>query len=192
VSLTFRNGHALAMRPGLRGDWAGALAAFDATTYVNELGLPARAHRTPDIAAVLAGAGLRPVAWFGVRVLTDAAAASALRPIRTRSPCCSTPRSGRGDGALQVDGVTGPCTRRARSVTPGWSHRSSRRSRPLRRGRGTHTGQPATTPATLHVVPPHGTIDGGGETGDPMASVTVFVDEAVLGNLPQSASSTGW
>ena len=55
VSLTFRNGHALAMRPGLRGDWAGALAAFDATTYVNELGLPARAHRTPDIAAVLAG-----------------------------------------------------------------------------------------------------------------------------------------
>jgi SAM-dependent methyltransferase len=80
VSLTFRNGHALAMRPGLRGDWAGALAAFDATTYVNELGLPARAHRTPDIAAVLAGAGLRPVAWYGVRVLTDAAAASAPPP----------------------------------------------------------------------------------------------------------------
>jgi len=31
LSITFRNGHALAMRPGLRGDWAVALAGFDST-----------------------------------------------------------------------------------------------------------------------------------------------------------------
>lgn len=68
------------MRPGLRGDWAAALAAFDSTAYVNELGLLARASRADDIEAALASAGLRPVAWHGVRVLTDAVAADILPP----------------------------------------------------------------------------------------------------------------
>jgi S-adenosylmethionine-dependent methyltransferase len=72
LSVTFRNGHALAMRPGLRGDWAATLAAFNSTAYVNELGLPARANRTEEIQVVLASAGLRPASWLGVRVLTDA------------------------------------------------------------------------------------------------------------------------
>src|SRR5487761_2482433 len=49
ISITFRNGHVLALRPGLRGDWAAALAAFDATGYVNELGLPAQAGRVEEI-----------------------------------------------------------------------------------------------------------------------------------------------
>ncbi len=71
ISVTFRNGHALAMRPGLRGDWSAALAAFKSTEYVNELGLPARANRTDEIEVALTSAGLRPVAWYGVRVLTD-------------------------------------------------------------------------------------------------------------------------
>jgi len=74
MSITFRNGHALAMRPGLRGDWAAALAAFDGSAYVNELGLPARAGRADEMEALLASAGLRPVVWHGVRVLTDAVA----------------------------------------------------------------------------------------------------------------------
>lgn len=80
MSVTFRNGHAMAMRPGLRGDWAAALLAFDSTAYVNELGLPARANRTDEIEAALTSAGMRPVAWYGVRVLTDATPVDALPP----------------------------------------------------------------------------------------------------------------
>ena len=64
LSITFRNGHALAMRPGLRGDWAAALAAFAATAYVDELGLDAWANRTGEIEAALNAAGLRSVAWY--------------------------------------------------------------------------------------------------------------------------------
>lgn len=80
LSITFRNGHAHAMRPGLRGDWVGALTAFDTAAYVNELGLGARANRADEIEAALAAAGLRPVAWHGVRVLTDAVAADVPPP----------------------------------------------------------------------------------------------------------------
>lgn len=80
ISITIRNGHALAMRPGLRGDWAAALSGFDSTAYVNELGLAAHASRTDEIQAALASAGLRPVAWYGVRVLADAVAADVPPP----------------------------------------------------------------------------------------------------------------
>ena len=80
LSITFRNGYALAMRPGLRGDWAAALSAFDATSYVNELGVAARASKPDDIKTALTAAGLRPVAWHGVRVLTDAIAADVPPP----------------------------------------------------------------------------------------------------------------
>ncbi len=72
LSVTFRNGHALAMRPGLRRDWPGALAAFDSGEYINELGLRARAHRIEDIEESLAPLGMRVVAWYGVRVFNDA------------------------------------------------------------------------------------------------------------------------
>lgn len=80
LSITFRNGHALAMRPGLRGDWGAALAAFHSTAYVNELGLRARAGRVDEIEAALAAAGLHPVAWYGVRVFTDPVAADVPPP----------------------------------------------------------------------------------------------------------------
>ena len=73
MSVTFRNGHALAMRPGMRADWAAALSGFDSTAYVNELGLDARAHRIDEIEDALASAGLRTITWYGVRVFTDAA-----------------------------------------------------------------------------------------------------------------------
>jgi hypothetical protein len=56
MSITFRNGHALATRPGLRGDGAAALAALDSIAYVNELGLPAHASRAEGIEAGLASA----------------------------------------------------------------------------------------------------------------------------------------
>ncbi len=73
VSLLVRNGDALAMRPGLLGDWPAAAAAFDETGYVNRIGVRARADRMDDLAAGLAGLGLGVEGWYGVRVFTDAA-----------------------------------------------------------------------------------------------------------------------
>ena len=72
ASLTVRNAHALAMRPGLRGRWADALRAFDSPSYVNELGIEAVADRLDDVRAALEAAGLAVVEWYGVRVLNDA------------------------------------------------------------------------------------------------------------------------
>lgn len=76
LSITVRNGHALAMRPGLRGEWRAALAAFDSLDYVNELGVRAVADRIDVVEAHLATVGLRTIEWFGVRVLNDAVAAA--------------------------------------------------------------------------------------------------------------------
>jgi S-adenosylmethionine-dependent methyltransferase len=71
LSLLVRNGMATAMRDGLRGNWAAALAAFDTACYVNRLGLPAHAH-TPDVLdRMLEPLGWRREAWFGVRIFTD-------------------------------------------------------------------------------------------------------------------------
>ncbi|NJP71426.1 methyltransferase domain-containing protein [Streptomyces sp. C1-2] len=71
LSLLVRNGDALAMRPGLSGDWQSALAAFDTTAYTNRLGLEVRADRLEALTATLAGIGAPLHAWYGVRVLTD-------------------------------------------------------------------------------------------------------------------------
>ncbi|MGA5553876.1 methyltransferase domain-containing protein [Streptomyces lavendulocolor] len=71
LSLLVRNGDALAMRPGLAGDWPGALAAFESDTYVNRIGLPVRADRLEDLTATLAGIAAPLQAWYGVRVFTD-------------------------------------------------------------------------------------------------------------------------
>ncbi|MFD0314468.1 class I SAM-dependent methyltransferase [Streptomyces flavalbus] len=73
LSLLVRNGDALAMRPGLSGDWAGALAAFGTTAYRNRLGLDVRADRLATLTATLAGIGAPLYAWYGVRVFTDTA-----------------------------------------------------------------------------------------------------------------------
>ena len=71
LSLLVRNGLAPAVRPALLRDWAGALAAFDTSDYVNRLGVAARAHTPADVAAVLEPLGWSGHAWFGVRVFTD-------------------------------------------------------------------------------------------------------------------------
>lgn len=75
LSVTFRNGAALAFRPGMRRQWQASIDAFDAHTYTNELGVQARADRLDDVCAVLAAQGLATDAWYGVRVFTDPAAA---------------------------------------------------------------------------------------------------------------------
>ncbi|MCF3118259.1 MULTISPECIES: class I SAM-dependent methyltransferase [Streptomyces] len=71
LSLLVRNADALAMRPGLAGDWPGALAAFDSVAYRNRLGIDARADRLDALTATLAGIAAPLQAWYGVRVFTD-------------------------------------------------------------------------------------------------------------------------
>lgn len=71
VSFTVRNGDALAYRPGLRGQWEAALAAFETTRYVNDLGADARADRLADVESWCRSLGLDIEQWYGVRVLTE-------------------------------------------------------------------------------------------------------------------------
>nr|WP_202501766.1 methyltransferase domain-containing protein [Streptomyces sp. SID5785] len=82
LSLLVRNADGLAMRPGLAGDWVGALGAFDSTQYTNRLGLDVRADRLGTLTATLAGIGAPLHAWYGVRVFTDQAADAAAVPER--------------------------------------------------------------------------------------------------------------
>jgi S-adenosylmethionine-dependent methyltransferase len=84
VSLLVRNGDALAMRPGLQGDWAAAADAFDGTSYRNRIGVDARADRLADLTAALAERGVSRLAWYGVRVFTDTAADDEPLPDRPR------------------------------------------------------------------------------------------------------------
>lgn len=72
LSVTVRNGHALAMRPGLRREWAAAVEALEGDNYVNELGVTARADRLEDVVADLTSCNLELVSWYGVRVFNDA------------------------------------------------------------------------------------------------------------------------
>lgn len=72
LSLLVRNADALAMRPGLTGDWRTALGSFDSPRYTNGLGLPARADRLADLTVTLAEISVPLRHWYGVRVFTDA------------------------------------------------------------------------------------------------------------------------
>ncbi len=87
LSFTVRNGDALAYRPGVRGDWNAALEAFDATTYVNELGARASAHRLEEVLDWCRDSDLTVEAWYGVRVFTDGVDAAAMPDERTISQC---------------------------------------------------------------------------------------------------------
>ncbi len=71
LSLLVRNADALAMRPGLAGDFGAALAAFDTPTYTDHLGLTVRADRLDALRSTLAGIAAPLHAWYGVRVFTD-------------------------------------------------------------------------------------------------------------------------
>ena len=71
LSLVVRNREAMALRHAMRRQWAKALAAFDETGYVNELGVAARADTVDDLTRRLAGHGLAVERWHGVRVLSD-------------------------------------------------------------------------------------------------------------------------
>ncbi|MFD5474981.1 class I SAM-dependent methyltransferase [Streptomyces sp. NPDC127105] len=85
LSLLVRNGDALALRPGLSGEWPTALTAFDTTAYRNRLGLEVRADRLAHLTATLAGIGAPLRTWYGVRVFTDTAADDAEPPADTKT-----------------------------------------------------------------------------------------------------------
>ncbi|MCX4701426.1 bifunctional 2-polyprenyl-6-hydroxyphenol methylase/3-demethylubiquinol 3-O-methyltransferase UbiG [Streptomyces sp. NBC_01373] len=97
LSLLVRNADALAMRPGLSGDWAGALTAFDTTAYTNRLGLDVRADRLATLTATLAGIGAPLAAWYGVRVFTDTAVDDAEIPADVETLLTVEERAGRTD-----------------------------------------------------------------------------------------------
>ncbi len=72
VSLLTRNRAGIAMRAGMAGNWAEAIAAFDATHYTNRLGIAdVRADEPADVQSALAATGAQTIAWYGVRIFTD-------------------------------------------------------------------------------------------------------------------------
>ncbi len=102
ASLLVRNGDALAMRPGLLGDWAACGQAFGSVTYANRIGVTARADRLADLTARLAGYGLDVTAWYGVRVFTDTAPGDAEPPPDLEALLACEERAGRTDPYRQV------------------------------------------------------------------------------------------
>lgn len=97
LSLLVRNADALAMRPGLSGDWTGAMDAFDTVSYRNRLGLEVRADRLTTLTAALAGIGAPLHSWYGVRVFTDTAADGAEPPAGLETLLAAEERAGRTD-----------------------------------------------------------------------------------------------
>ncbi|MFE3163776.1 class I SAM-dependent methyltransferase [Streptomyces sp. NPDC059224] len=97
LSLLVRNADALAMRPGLSGDWTGALNAFDTVSYRNRLGLEVRADRLTAVIAALAGIGAPLHSWYGVRVFTDTVADGAGLPADVETLLAAEERAGRTD-----------------------------------------------------------------------------------------------
>jgi SAM-dependent methyltransferase len=97
LSLLVRNGDALAMRPGLSGDWSAALGAFDTVAYTNRLGLDVRADRLRTLTATLAGIAAPLHAWYGVRVFTDTAPDGAELPDDLEALLAAEERAGRTD-----------------------------------------------------------------------------------------------
>jgi len=99
VSLLVRNGDALAMRPGLLGDWDSVGKAFDGESYLNRIGVAARADRLEDLTAALAHRQLSVAQWYGVRVFTDTVASDAPLPGAERLDAIlrSEERAGRTD-----------------------------------------------------------------------------------------------
>ncbi|GHH74441.1 methyltransferase [Streptomyces sulfonofaciens] len=109
LSLLVRNGDALAMRPGLAGDWAQALTAFGTDVYTNRLGLQVRADRLDALTATLAGIGAPLAAWYGVRVFTDTAPDDAVPPEDPERLLAAEERAGRTDPYRRVAALLHLC-----------------------------------------------------------------------------------
>lgn len=93
LSLVVRNADALALGPGLAGDWAGALSALDpdTTAFTDErTGRALRADRLDALTATLAGIAAPLHVWYGVQVFSEWADDTTLPVVaegaRDRSP----------------------------------------------------------------------------------------------------------
>jgi SAM-dependent methyltransferase len=71
VSIMTGNARAMAVRPALEQRWDDALQAFDATTEVGVLGVPARADTVEDLSERLARHDVDPVRWYGGWLFVD-------------------------------------------------------------------------------------------------------------------------
>jgi SAM-dependent methyltransferase len=113
VSLLVRNGDALAMRPGLLGDWRACAEAFGSASYANRIGISARADRLADLTARLAGYGLEVTAWYGVRVFTDTVPGDLEPQPDLEALLACEERAGRTDPYRQVAALLHLVARRA-------------------------------------------------------------------------------
>jgi S-adenosylmethionine-dependent methyltransferase len=73
LSLLEKNRLALAIRPGLRGDYAEALRTLDDPVATGNLGIPNRSRSVEEWTALLAAAGWRLDSWVGIRLFSDLA-----------------------------------------------------------------------------------------------------------------------
>ena len=71
ISIMTGNAKTMAVRPAMERRWADALAAFDATTEVGVLGVPARADTVEGLSDILTGRGVTPIGWYGVWLFVD-------------------------------------------------------------------------------------------------------------------------
>ncbi len=103
------NGDALAMRPGLRGDLAETLAAFDTTVCRDGGGIEIRADRRATLTAKLASIGAPLHTWYGVRVFTDTAPDDARVPDGLETLLAAEERAGRTDPYRQIAALLHLC-----------------------------------------------------------------------------------
>jgi hypothetical protein len=73
LSLLEKNRLALAMRPGLRGDYAEALRVLDDPVASGNLGIPNRSRSTGEWSDLLTDSGWRLDSWVGIRLFSDLA-----------------------------------------------------------------------------------------------------------------------
>ena len=73
LSLLEKNRLALAMRPGLRGDYAEALRVLEDPVASGNLGIPNRSRSVDEWTDLLLGAGWRLDSWAGIRLFSDLA-----------------------------------------------------------------------------------------------------------------------
>jgi SAM-dependent methyltransferase len=73
LSLLEKNRLALAMRPGLRGDYAEALRVLDDPVAGGNLGIPNRSRSVDEWSDLLTGSGWRLDSWVGIRLFSDLA-----------------------------------------------------------------------------------------------------------------------